>query len=61
MIQELIILVIFLAAAFYMARMLYRSFSAKSGCAKGCGGACSTIDFKKIQKDLDQQQATLKN
>ena len=54
MVQELIILLVFLAAAFYMARMVYRSFAAKSGCAKSCG-ACSTIDFKKIQQELDKK------
>lgn len=56
MIQELIILVIFLAAAFYMGRMIYRSFAAKSGCAKGCG-SCGAIDFKKIQQELDKKKA----
>lgn len=58
MVQELIIFIVFIAAAFYIARMLYRSFAAKSGCAKGCG-ACSTIDFSKIQKDLEQ--SSIKN
>ncbi|GAA4423855.1 hypothetical protein GCM10023188_03110 [Pontibacter saemangeumensis] len=56
MIQELIILLVFLAAAFYMARMVYQSFAAKSGCAKGCG-SCGAIDFKKIQQELDKKQA----
>jgi hypothetical protein len=56
MIQELIIFIVFLVAAFYMARLLYKSFTAKSGCVKGCG-SCATIDFKKIQKDLEQKQA----
>ena len=56
MIQELIILVVFLAAAFYMGRMLYRSFAAKSGCAKGCG-SCGAIDFKKIQQELEKKKA----
>ncbi|GAB3542039.1 hypothetical protein GCM10027443_42220 [Pontibacter brevis] len=56
MVQELIILVVFIAAAFYMGRLVYRSFAAKSGCAKGCG-SCSTIDFKKIQQDLEKRQA----
>ncbi|MBW7467148.1 hypothetical protein ABID22_001242 [Pontibacter aydingkolensis] len=54
MVQELIILLVFLAAAFYMGRLIYRSFAAKSGCVKGCGTACSTIDFKKIQQDLER-------
>ncbi|WP_237586594.1 FeoB-associated Cys-rich membrane protein [Pontibacter russatus] len=56
MIQELIILVVFLAAAFYMGRMLYRSFAAKSGCAKGCG-SCGAIDFRKIQQELEKKRA----
>ncbi|QCR23966.1 FeoB-associated Cys-rich membrane protein [Pontibacter sp. SGAir0037] len=58
MVQEIIILIIFLAAAFYIGRLLYRSFSLKgSSCSKGCGGACSTIDFKKIQQDLEKQKS----
>ncbi|MCJ8163814.1 FeoB-associated Cys-rich membrane protein [Pontibacter sp. E15-1] len=57
MVQELIILLIFLVAALYMARMVYRSFSAKSGCAKGCG-SCGAIDFKKIQQELDKKKAS---
>ena len=57
MVQELIILIVFIAAAFYMARLVYRSFVVKDGCAKGCG-SCSTIDFKKIQQDLEKKQAT---
>jgi len=56
MLQELIILLVFLAAAFYMGRMVYRSFTAKSGCAKGCG-SCGAIDFKKIQQELEKKQA----
>jgi hypothetical protein len=56
MVQELIILLVFLAAAFYMGRLFYQSFTAKSGCAKGCGSACSSIDFKKIQKDLEKKR-----
>jgi len=57
MLQELIIFVIFLAAAFYMGRMVYRSFAAKSGCAKGCG-SCGAIDFKKIQRELEKKKVT---
>lgn len=59
MVQEILIFIIFMAAAVYVGRMLYRSFSLKSsGCSKGCGGACSSIDFKKIQKDLENPKAT---
>jgi hypothetical protein len=57
MVQQLIILVVFILAAFYVARLVYKSFSSKSGgCAKGCG-ACSTIDFNKISKQLDASPA----
>lgn len=56
MIQQVLILLMFLAAVAYMLRMVYQVFAAKSGCAKSCG-ACSTIDFKKIQQDLEKQQA----
>ncbi|WP_162054146.1 FeoB-associated Cys-rich membrane protein [Pontibacter pamirensis] len=61
MVQELIILLVFIAAAFYMGRLVYRSFVAKSGCVKGCGSACSSIDFKKIQQDLDKKAASAKH
>ncbi|MDX5435949.1 MAG: hypothetical protein LPK03_02070 [Pontibacter sp.] len=56
MIQQLLILLLFLVAVAYMLRLLYQTFAAKNGCANSCG-ACSTIDFKKIQKDLEKQQA----
>jgi uncharacterized oligopeptide transporter (OPT) family protein len=51
MIQQIIIFLLFIAAAVYVARLVYKSFSSKSGCAKGCG-ACSTIDFNKIDKQI---------
>ncbi|GAB3824974.1 FeoB-associated Cys-rich membrane protein [Pontibacter rugosus] len=57
MIQQLIILLIFLVAVAYMGRMLYRSFAASSGCAKGCG-SCGSIDFNKIQKELEKKNAS---
>ena len=51
MIQQIIIFLLFVAAAVYVARLVYNSFKSKSGCAKGCG-ACSTIDFNKIDKQI---------
>jgi hypothetical protein len=52
MVQQLIIFLVFILAAVYVARLVYKSFSSKSGgCAKGCG-ACSTIDFDKINQQL---------
>ena len=52
MIQQLIIFLIFIAAAAYVARLVYKSFSNKGGCAKGCGSACSSIDFDKINAQI---------
>ncbi|TPE45525.1 FeoB-associated Cys-rich membrane protein [Pontibacter mangrovi] len=57
MIQHILILFIFLAAVAYMLRILYQTFTAKSGCAKSCGG-CSTIDLKKIQQELEKRKAS---
>ena len=38
--QELIIVLVFAAALFYLGRRAYRSFSKKqAGCGKGCGCA----------------------
>ncbi len=51
MIQQIIIFLLFIVAAAYVARLVYKSFNSKSSCAKGCG-ACSTIDFNKIDKQM---------
>lgn len=37
MVQEIIIWALFGLAAFFVARKIYSDFSAKEGCAKGCG------------------------
>ncbi|MBF9253061.1 FeoB-associated Cys-rich membrane protein [Pontibacter sp. 172403-2] len=55
MVQQIIILLVFIAALAYIGRMLYRNFTVKGGCASGCSG-CSAIDFKKIQKDLEKKR-----
>jgi hypothetical protein len=60
MVQELIILLIFVAATAYIGRLLFRAFTAKGdSCASGCGG-CSSIDFKKIARDLEKKAAAAK-
>jgi len=56
MAQQIIILFVFIAALFYIGRLLYRNFAAKGGCASGCG-SCSTMDFKKIQQEMEKKQA----
>lgn len=56
MIQHIIILLLFIAAAAYIVRMLYATFSSKAdGCAKSCG-ACGGIDFKKIEQEMERRK-----
>jgi hypothetical protein len=49
MIQQILIGAIFLGAAFYLARMVYRSFQAKNACTSGCG-KCGAVDLEKAEK-----------
>jgi hypothetical protein len=55
--QEIIVILIFIAAAAYLGRLVYRNFTADSGCPKGCG-SCSTIDFKKIEQQMRERENT---
>lgn len=55
MIQEIIVLIIFAAALFYLGRLAYRSFSQDSSCPKGCG-SCAAVDFKKIQEQVKEKE-----
>lgn len=57
--QYLIIAALFLAAAFFMGRRVWRAFFAnnQSACDKGCGGACSTIDVEQLQRTIEARQA----
>lgn len=54
-IQYLIIALLFAGATFYVGRIFWRAFFAKSaaGCAKGCGGACSGIDVDRLQRTIE--------
>lgn len=54
--QELIILLIFLAAVVYLGRMFWRqATSNEKSCAKGCGG-CSTINPDLIARQIQAKQ-----
>ena len=57
--QYTIIALLFLAATFYVGRIFWRAFFVKttSGCAKGCGGACSTIDVDRLQRTIETAAA----
>ncbi len=49
---------LFVAAVGYLLNVVRKSFSTKSsGCAKGCGGACGSIDFKKIEAEINRKKA----
>lgn len=51
MIQQIIILLLFLGAIGYLVNLIRKNFSLKNGsCPKGCG--CSQIDMKKIEQEL---------
>jgi hypothetical protein len=54
MIQQVLIVILFLAALFHVARLVYKSFHAKTGCSTGCG-KCSAIDFSKLEKQLREK------
>ena len=49
--QQILIVVIFLGAIIYLGLMVYRAFQARSGCASGCG-KCGAVDFAKIEQQL---------
>ena len=54
-IQYLLIGLLFIAAAFYVGRIFWRAFFSKTaaGCAKGCGGACGSLDVDALQRAIE--------
>ena len=59
-IQYLLIAALFVAAAFYVGRIFWRAFFSKTaaGCAKGCGGACGSLDVDQLQRTIEARQRT---
>ena len=55
--QEVIVLLVFLSALFYLGRIGYRSFFSKTeaGCTKGCG-SCSAVDITKIEAEIKRKK-----
>jgi hypothetical protein len=53
-IQQLIILLLFSAAAAYLIRMVYKAFKSKTICTTGCG-KCGAVDFAKIEQQLKEK------
>jgi hypothetical protein len=54
MIQQVIVIAIFIVAVAYIGRLVYKSFQAKSACDSGCG-KCGAVDFNKIEKQLKEK------
>ena len=55
MLENIIVLLIFMGAVAYVGQMIYRNFQNRSGCSQGCG-KCS-IDFDKISRDIQSRKA----
>lgn len=56
--EHAIIALLFLASVGYLVRIF--SFSKQeSGCSKGCGKQCSTLDVDKIMTQFEKDQAHL--
>jgi hypothetical protein len=55
LLQQIILILIFLGAVVYLGSIIYKSFHAKSGCASGCG-KCGAIDFAKIEQQLKEKK-----
>lgn len=60
--QYLLIAALFVAAAFYVGRIFWRAFFSKTaaGCAKGCGGACGSLDVDQLQRTIEARAAQAK-
>lgn len=50
--QSVLIGILFVAAAFYLARMVFRSFRAKNECATGCGKCATSNTSQKLSETL---------
>ncbi len=51
MAQQIIVILVFLAAVAYLVWIVVRQFRAKSGCASGCG-KCGALDLKEIESRI---------
>jgi hypothetical protein len=51
MIQSILVFLASLGAAFYLGRMVFRSFQAKNECSSGCA-KCGAADLEKVKKSL---------
>jgi bacterioferritin-associated ferredoxin len=52
MVQQILVILIFLAAVAYLVTLVIRQFRAKSGCATGCG-KCGALNVKEIESRIN--------
>lgn len=55
MLQEILVVLLFVAALSYLGWLVYHNFTSDSACPKGCG-SCSTVDFKKIEREIRERK-----
>ena len=54
MVQNILVVLLFLGAMAYLSNLLFKQFKGTSGCASGCN-KCATVDFKKIEQQIEKQ------
>jgi hypothetical protein len=54
MLQQVIVVLIFISALAYLLRLVIKSFQSKGECASGCG-KCGALDFKKIEEQINKK------
>ena len=62
MVQDVIVWILFAGAVLQIGLVFYRNAkpAKDAGCGSNCKG-CGTVDFKKIEKQIQQQKAIRQN
>ena len=56
--QTLVVILLFLGAAAYLVRLLYKQFTSRNACNTGCG-KCSAVDFGAIEKKIKEKERSV--
>lgn len=56
MIETIIIIVLFVVALTYLVNKFYQQFKEDAPCGGCASSGCSTIDFKKIEREIGGDQ-----
>jgi len=54
MIETIIIIVLFVVALAYLVNKFYQQFKEDAPCGGCASSGCSTIDFKKIEREIQE-------